>query len=353
MNGSTRRVAVLALCVVAVALAALLFPATGLDAAPSDPTGAGDAGSGPDDARGPSSPGATPTASGGTDSGGTAGSTDTTTATADRTATPGRTGTSDVTPTDRDGGPPSDEGGGALARLGTWVATLVVVGGVALVAAGEGKTRDWPVFRQLPVPAVTVAGLGQAASAASMSFLVGLSSSLPTLLAGLSAAAGATGSALSVAFAGAGRGLGAAIVSVPRAFGHALAGLSGGFGALFAGRSRTGRVARADAGRSASDAAGPTGPLDREDGAEDDPPATVEGAWIAMVERLPGGHRETKTPAELARTAVDRGFPSEPVGTLTDAFQRVSYGGAAGDELTDEALAALARIDDALKGDDE
>jgi len=210
------------------------------------------------------------------------------------------------------------------------------------------------VFRQLPVPAVTVAGLGQAASAASMSFLVGLSSSLPTLLAGLSAAAGATGSALSVALAGAGRGLGAAVVSVPRAFGHALAGLSGGFAALFAGRSRTGRAARADAGRSASDAsAGPTGPLDREDGAEDDPPTTVEGAWIAMVERLPGGHRETKTPAELARTAVDRGFPSEPVGTLTDAFQRVSYGGAAGDELTDEALAALARIDDALKGDDE
>jgi len=358
VNGSTRRLA-LALCVVAVVLAALLFPATGLDAAPAGPIGSGDDGPGPDpgNTSGSSSAsgGATLTPAEGTN-GGQGGTTDTATPTpaAGGAATPAEADGA-ATPTDSDeGGVSSDDDAGGLGWLGQWVTAFVVVVGVALVGAGEGKSRDWPMFRRLPVPAVTVVGLGQAASTASMSFLVRLSSTVPGLLAGLSTAAAATGSALSTALAGTGRGLGAAVVTVPRGIAHALAGVGTGLTGFLS--TMTGTTTASGSGPGSFGGGRSSGSADSADGEDEDPdepPATVEDAWVAMVERLPGGHRETKTPGELARLAVDQGFPVAPVETLTDAFRRVTYGGASpGDELTDEALAALTRIERGPEGEE-
>jgi transglutaminase-like putative cysteine protease len=73
-----------------------------------------------------------------------------------------------------------------------------------------------------------------------------------------------------------------------------------------------------------------------ESAAEDTDPAPVqsgptareriEQAWADFRERVPASDRDAMTPGELAREAVDAGFPDAPVRTLTDAFRRIEYG---------------------------
>jgi hypothetical protein len=45
-----------------------------------------------------------------------------------------------------------------------------------------------------------------------------------------------------------------------------------------------------------------------------------------MVDRLDAPDRETRTPGELARRAVDAGMNPEAVRELTDLFRAVRYG---------------------------
>lgn len=59
------------------------------------------------------------------------------------------------------------------------------------------------------------------------------------------------------------------------------------------------------------------------------PPANdVHQAWLTMVERANPARPWTRTPAEVARTAVDAGLNSEAVVTLTTLFEDVRYGNA-------------------------
>lgn len=48
--------------------------------------------------------------------------------------------------------------------------------------------------------------------------------------------------------------------------------------------------------------------------------------WRAFARRVFPGEWQTKTPGEVSRAAVERGFPEEPVERLTDAFRAVEYG---------------------------
>ena len=52
----------------------------------------------------------------------------------------------------------------------------------------------------------------------------------------------------------------------------------------------------------------------------------IERAWADFRERVPAADRDSMTPGELAREAVDADFPDSSVRTLTDAFRKIEYG---------------------------
>lgn len=69
----------------------------------------------------------------------------------------------------------------------------------------------------------------------------------------------------------------------------------------------------------------------------------VYRAWLDMVAFLDGSPR--RTPAELARTAVEAGYPERPVTELTELFRAVRYGGdSPGEESERRARRAVERI---------
>ncbi|CQH58286.1 endoisopeptidase/DUF4129 domain protein [Halobacterium hubeiense] len=77
---------------------------------------------------------------------------------------------------------------------------------------------------------------------------------------------------------------------------------------------------------------------------------TVWRRFVAVV----GVERwETKTPAEVAREAVERGFPERPVDALTAAFRDAAYGGRAEDAHLDRAEEALDSVRGADREEDE
>lgn len=79
--------------------------------------------------------------------------------------------------------------------------------------------------------------------------------------------------------------------------------------------------------------------------ADDEPTPTVRRAWHGLVDRLGVPWRETRTPGQIARRAIDAGFPADAVDRLTAAFRDVEYGGRAEtDDRIQSAYEALDRI---------
>lgn len=373
MGFATRRVWVLALCVLAVALAGAMFPATGIGTVPSvgfaPADGASDAGqtggTGPSDPTDETGEGSRTDVSGGTPTPssrtpGPAGQTPTAPAATPagertETGTPTRTPTPTVTPTPTPTATPGTAGdsgeAGLLLGVLVGVSLRLLLAGTLLVSLPlvtlEGKARRWPVFRWLPVPAVSVVSVAQTVPQATTAVLVGLSGSAPRLAAGLGKTLSATVQGLGVVGSGLLRGLGGLAVGIPGSLAGSLSSL-GGF-SLWRGSETT---LAGDGDDASGGTAGEEGGADAPAGA-DEGPTTVEEAWLAMVERVPVGGRRTKTPMELARAAVDHGFPAEPVYAVTEAFRQVAYGGATPtDERTERALAALERLRNALEGEE-
>jgi len=54
---------------------------------------------------------------------------------------------------------------------------------------------------------------------------------------------------------------------------------------------------------------------------------SLAAAWRVLVDLVSPSRMQTRTPGEIARLAVEKGLPSEPVQTLTDAYRRSVYGG--------------------------
>ena len=72
---------------------------------------------------------------------------------------------------------------------------------------------------------------------------------------------------------------------------------------------------------------------------------SVQEAWVTFIQ-LVGRHVDgTHTPAEIARTATERGFPREPVEKLTESFREVAYGRGNPDQNADTAATALTDIE--------
>jgi len=78
----------------------------------------------------------------------------------------------------------------------------------------------------------------------------------------------------------------------------------------------------------------------------------VYRAWRDMTDVLDVDRPASSTPAEFATAAVDAGVDEEPVTALTEAFERVRYGGedATGDRER-RAVEALRRIEERHGGD--
>jgi hypothetical protein len=90
-------------------------------------------------------------------------------------------------------------------------------------------------------------------------------------------------------------------------------------------------------------AAGLAGSAESEDVME--PVPSVRRAWHELVDRLGVYRRETRTPGQIARRAVDEGYPDDAVERLVASFRDVEYGGRqATEERVREAYAALDRI---------
>ncbi len=75
--------------------------------------------------------------------------------------------------------------------------------------------------------------------------------------------------------------------------------------------------------------------------------------WRRFVAVVGVERWETKTPAEVAREAVERGFPERPVDALTAAFRDAAYGGRAEDAHLDRAEEALDSVRGADREEDE
>jgi hypothetical protein len=72
--------------------------------------------------------------------------------------------------------------------------------------------------------------------------------------------------------------------------------------------------------------------------------ASVRALWRRFARRVRPADWQRRTPGEVARAAVDRGLPAEPVDALTAAFRDVEYGGRPADRVRDRARAAFDRL---------
>ncbi|WP_436907227.1 DUF4129 domain-containing protein [Halosimplex marinum] len=368
MKQTGPRTVLVALAVLAVALGGALFPASGFGSAPADETdliGAGGSAGVADttpDAAGPAVTDAPGSAN--DDAPETANDAPETATTVPSTVvddgptpspTPDATPTPSPTPVPADGG---DGGGGgfglvlwSIAGVGVALAGAAALGGLSFGSGGgSGGGSSLGPFT-LPWSfggggGVSPAGLVKRVPQATMVALVGASTGTARLLSTTGSVASDAVSGLATVLDGSRAATGGLFAGLSGLFsvsGGSLLSVSGVLSGLGGGGSGVagGRAPDADARAAAA--------VEPESG--DDPIRTVEDAWAAFADPLPVADPEARTPGELARAAVDRGDPSEPVERLRDVFREVRYGGApATDDRTrtavEAARAVLARRED-------
>jgi len=74
---------------------------------------------------------------------------------------------------------------------------------------------------------------------------------------------------------------------------------------------------------------------------------SIRELWRQFARRVVQGSWRTRTPGEVARAAVDRGFPQEPVEELTEAFRDVEYGAGPATTRRERAKAAFDSLEQA------
>ncbi|UPV76449.1 DUF4129 domain-containing protein (plasmid) [Halorussus limi] len=356
MSRERRRAALAALCVLAVALAATLLPASGFG---TQPAGVGVGGGGGPDA---------PAGGGGTDparqTAEPTAPTVTTTQNSDTTTTDDGTETTPTTTTTSTTTAPADYDSGGGSDLLAAIATgaMGLVGVLAIIGFWSGALAVSGRAAGLVPLTLTVGGtpLGElvgSVPARTMATVVALSSSVPRLLDDAATLTGEVGRSLGSVLGAAGRGgvqalrigangLALTVTAIPRA----LAGLAGGAGIF----SSLGSVSVPSIGRGGSDDSDDRRNRSAAPEEQADPaPPTVEEAWEAMRDRVPVRNRRARTPGEVARAAARRGFPDDAVRRLTDAFREVRYGDLPRDDRTDSARSALDRLRDHWRGDGE
>jgi hypothetical protein len=340
-----------ALAVLAVAFGGTLFPASGFGSVPADET----------DLIGADRP-AEPVDRSGSDTreSGPAGTAEPETVAADgstpvstvaegdaTTATPTPESTPTTTPTPVPDGDDAS-GGGAIGLVGLLfgggLLALVCVSVLAGLSSwlGGGGSGEGPTLGPLSFgwpfggDGVSPAGLVKRIPQTTMVALVGASTGTARVLSTVGSVAGDAAAGLATVVGGGSRATGSLLAGLGGLFsssGGSLLSIGGVLSGLASGESgsASGVAPEADARTAA--------PVDPE--SSDDPIRTVEGAWEAFADPLPVRDPEARTPGELARTAVDRGDPADPVERLRDVFRDVRYGGAAAtDDRTRTAVEA-------------
>ncbi|QLH84324.1 DUF4129 domain-containing protein [Halosimplex pelagicum] len=349
MRRSGPRITLVALAVLAVAFGGALFPSSGFGSAPAEETEliGTDVPAEPTDRLGTDAREAEPA---GADEPETDGEPTPVSTIAEGDAatpspTPEPTPTATATPVPDDGD--SSGGGGAIGLL-SWLfgGGLLVLAAVAMVASlsswlGDGGSGDGPTLGPLSFGwafgggGVSPAGLVKRVPQATMVALVGASTGTARVLSTAGSAASDAAAGLATVLGGGSRATGSLLAGLGGLFssGGSLVSVTGILSGLASGGS-------GGASGSAPDAdARTTAPVEPE--SSDDPIRTVEGAWEAFADPLPVRDREARTPGELARTAIDRGDPADPVERLRDVFRDVRYGGApASDDRTRTAVEA-------------
>jgi transglutaminase-like putative cysteine protease len=99
---------------------------------------------------------------------------------------------------------------------------------------------------------------------------------------------------------------------------------------------------------------GRAGATTRGDGSETDDgasTATLRGLWREFVGLVAPPRATTRTPGEIARYAVERGLPAEPIHALTEAYRDAEYGRLAPDaDRLARAREALRAVREAVRG---
>lgn len=343
-----RRAALALLSLLAVVLAASLFPASGFGSHPGSGGGVADLQSGvTGTGTGAGDPPATPA---GPSDGSGGGSTDDGTATPTATPTPTPTPTATPTPDRPDEGAGPSSGGSLLGTVvGLLVAAVAVVVGLGTVAQLREGARDRepidldgtrvdgaalaPLYDLLPPPlALGLWRLSQGTTA----LLVGATAVVPSALAALSSLFDGVGGAAGALVDGLVRPGGRALVAVPRAIAAGFGGVAGGLGsALIAlpaalagiGSGLPSPSLPSFGGDEGDDDAAATAPSTGDGGADSTEPAppSVEEAWATLRELVRLPNARSRTPGEVARAAVDAGLPADAVAALTAAFREVRY----------------------------
>lgn len=387
MDQDRQRAALAIACVCAVVLGATLFPAAGFGANPvpggTDEAGPGTAGETGDGTDGPEALATESDESDGdSDDGSATRSPDAATATADESpssesgADQGNTATTTAASADdaqdastaaRSGTDPAGEGGLVGAALA--IAAILLAGflGVIGTAAGLGRhhRRRYPGQWSLPdAPHLRVLAYVRRIPQTSLSFVLFAGQTAPDVLerlaSGVSRATRGLGAAVDV-FASAGGAIGRGVFVLPRGLVAGLGGLSRGVSAAMFGLPAA--FTNLGSGGLFGDTSAEFGPdpraAERADAADEspdseppEPPGSVREAWERLQADLGVGGDDGRTPGQIARSAVDRGVPREPIRSLTRAFRDVRYGGYPDDgERVTTARSAYERIRNALDGD--
>jgi len=358
-----RRLALVGLCVLAVALGATLFPTAGFGSVPGESAGDGSGGGGGgEQVASTSTSTATPSATPSDRRIPTSNQVDTPT----QTATPTPTDKHEQPPPDRSGNPPLGPVGWLLAN-GLKIAGVGLVVGVAILcvrvfgdrfdgrgpAGDEGGPRAGGTLTLLFSPV----RLGKRISQVTMVALVGFSTLTARTLRAAGSVTGTVGSVIGALVPRAwpsGRGALATVRSAAVAPFALLSGLSlsavpGVFGAVTASGTAEPASTQPTDGRVAASVE-PTDDADE----DDDGPTTVTEAWTVLTDSVHVDDPDSTTPTEYARAAVRQGLPAEPVGRLAKSFRRVRYGDRRPTaDQTAVAVAAAGRIQSALADSDE
>ena len=83
---------------------------------------------------------------------------------------------------------------------------------------------------------------------------------------------------------------------------------------------------------------------------DDERAITVRSLWREFLSLVSPPSVRTKTPEEIATYATDRGFPADPVTTITDAFRDVEYGSKS---VSDKRLSLIQAALEAIHGEDD
>jgi len=345
MAADPYRALVVVACVLAVAVGGVALPATEYGGVPGSDVDAADS---PDSSAGGVSGvfwGETPA--------------DPTAQEPDGTPTPTATPTPTPTPT------PDDDRGDSVPLLPTgWfggglllVASLLVLGIVAILLPGlAGRVPFLPDrvpgfgvldriggLPAVPNPLSAISARVTATTLSVPSATARLGHALQGALVGTGAALGGAAAALGSAGrmqASAFGALASALGSVRFGLPTSLSDLAPGFGR---GDLQEARAAAGGSTGTGGDAGG--------DGAGEPSRLSVADVWIELRRLVSIPRPASRTPAEIARAAVDQGLPRGPVMRLTDTFREVTYGRADPAGVREAAVGALRSLRDAIGGE--